>query len=138
MFQKLIIAVLVFTSSMAFANGLLSKNPNTFVTAEDEVVPATASCGDLAKLVQEYSAGRRTLQSSMIADYYDTSNVMNSWYASLSANYGKKVIIPYGAFDVISQSAVTTVQNAQGYTKKDSVLMARLDQIVLLAAKCTQ
>lgn len=104
--------------------------------SESFVDTANTNCGDIAKLIQEYGSGRRDLQAKMIADMYDSAGIMNAWYSSLSANQGRTVYIPWGHFDNIHSSAEIKMSSAETFVKKDSALSAKLDQIVLLAAKC--
>lgn len=122
MFQKIVLLALLLSSSAVFA---------------DEATPATVGCGDLARLAQEYSAARRELQNAMVADMHQSSSVMLSWYSVLAAYYGEVVVIPYGRFEAMKNSSKTVETNAQYFTDRDSALTAKMDQIVLLAAKCS-
>jgi hypothetical protein len=62
---------------------------------------------------------------------------MSSWFGQLSANYGATVYVPYGVYDAISQSSITSAQNAQVFADDFGALLSELDHTIERLSSCT-
>jgi hypothetical protein len=93
-------------------------------------------CRDLSSRIQLVQTKIRDLQSSTISTLYDVQNVMSSWYYQLSVNEGRTVYIPYGAYDVIRQSAATEGTNARTIDGKFNDLNNQLNSLLADFAHC--
>lgn len=144
--MKLIVAS-IFTVMSLCALGAQAQELNTVlfnaVAPADVAPPATTqpepaqpSCRELGDRLKTIQSKMRSLQSAVVADYYDVQNVMNSWYYQLSANYGRTVYVPYGAYSLVSQSANTVGSNARTTDAKFNALNNQMSDLMADMARC--
>lgn len=119
---------LVMTDSLAAPSPTPSATPTS--------APAQVDCHELSSRIAAIQSKMRGLQSEVTSDYYDTQNVMNSWYYQLSANVGQTVYIGYGVYDVIRQSADTVGSNAKSVDGKFNQLNAQLTDLLADFSHC--
>jgi hypothetical protein len=98
--------------------------------------PARPNCRELGDRLKTIQSKMRNLQSAVVADYYNTQSVMNSWYYQLSANYGRTVYVPYGAYRVISESAATVGGNARTTDATFNSLNSQMSDLMSDMARC--
>jgi hypothetical protein len=144
--MKLIVAS-IFTVMSLFAVGAQAEELNTVLfhaVMPTEVAPPAATppeparpnCHELSDRLKGLQSKLRSLQSSVVADYYNTQSVMSSWYFQLSANYGRTVYVPYGAYRVINESANTVAGNARTTDATFNALNSQLSDLMSDLARC--
>jgi hypothetical protein len=125
--------------ALMMTESVLTTNEGTPTTAPSpapSATPAPVDCKELSARIVGIQSKLRSLQSAVLADYYDTQNVMNSWYYQLSANAGQTVYIGYGTYSVIRQSAETVGSNARGMDKRFNALNAELTDLLADFSHC--
>lgn len=97
---------------------------------------SSVNCSGIKARLLDYQNSNNKLKEKTINTVQDIADVLSGLHSGWSQNEGQKVLIPYGFFSNLSDSARIENNNATFFRSEADILSAKLNDIVVDVAVC--